>query len=136
MVFNFLSFSVGLVILVLGAFGVLQWMDIPTGNFIDWVIGAASFWWLLVIVTVPWNVHFQAKEVLAEAAVSVEKGIAVDEKKVKYAEVLAQRSFWVAIALHLFSAVGLYTLAAAGISAVGYLSSGAALLLTALRPAV
>ena len=136
MVFNFLSFSVGLVILVLGAFGVLQWMDIPTGNFIDWVIGAASFWWLLVIVTVPWNVHFQAKEVLAEAAVSVEKGIAVDEKKVKYAEVLAHRSFWVAIALHLFSAVGLYTLAATGISAVGYLSSGAALLLTALRPAV
>ncbi len=38
--------------------------------------------------------------------------------------------------LHLFSAVGLYTLAATGISAVGYVSSGAALLLTALRPAI
>ena len=136
MVFNFISFSIGLVILVLGAFGVLQGLHIPAGNLIDWVIGAASFWWLLVIVTVPWNVHFRAKEVLAEAAVSAEKGTQVDEKQLKYVSLLARRSFWVAIAFHVFSAVGLYTLAATGISAVGYVSSGAALLLTALRPAV
>jgi hypothetical protein len=136
MVFNFIGFSVGLVILVLGSFGILQWLHIPAGSLLDWVIGAASFWWLLVIVTVPWNVHFQAKQVLAEAAVSAEKGTAVDEKQVKYVNVLARRSFWIAIALHVFSAVGLYTLAATGISAVGYVSSGAALLLTALRPAV
>jgi hypothetical protein len=136
MVFNFIGLSIGLVVLVLSSFGVLQWLHIPAGNLIDWVIGAASFWWLLVIVTVPWNVHFQAKEVLAEAAVSAEKGTVVDEKQLMYVNVLAKRSFWVAIALHLFSAVGLYTLAATGISAVGYVSSGAALLLTALRPAV
>jgi len=136
MVFSFISFSIGLVVLVLASFGVLQWLHIPAGSLIDWVIGAASFWWLLVIVTVPWNVHFQAKEVLAEAAVSVEKGTEVDEKQLKYVGNLANRSFWVAIALHIFSAVGLYTLAATGISAVGYISSGAALLLTALRPAV
>jgi hypothetical protein len=136
MVFNFIGLSIGLVVLVLSSFGVLQWLHIPAGSLIDWVIGAASFWWLLVIVTVPWNVHFQAKEVLAEAAVSVEKGTEVDEKQLKYVGNLANRSFWVAIALHIFSAVGLYTLAATGISAVGYISSGAALLLTALRPAV
>ncbi len=34
------------------------------------------------------------------------------------------------------SAIGLYTLAVTGISAVGYISSGAALLLTVLRPAI
>ena len=136
MVFSFISFSIGLVVLVLASFGVLQWLHIPAGSLIDWVIGAASFWWLLVIVTVPWNVHFQAKEVLAEAAVSVDKGTEVDQKQLKYVGNLAKRSFWVAIALHVFSAVGLYTLAATGISAVGYISSGAALLLTALRPAV
>jgi hypothetical protein len=136
MVFNFIGLSLGLVILVLGSFGILQWLHIPAGNFLDWVIGAASFWWLLVIVTVPWNVHFQAKEVLAEAAISSDKGTALDEQKVKYVGLLARRSFWVAIALHLFSAIGLYTLAATGVSSVGYISSGAALLLTALRPAV
>jgi BMFP domain-containing protein YqiC len=36
----------------------------------------------------------------------------------------------------LLSGIGLYTLAATGISAVGYVSSGATLLLTALRPAI
>ena len=132
----FISSIAGIVIVVLTAFGLLQWLHIPAGNFLDWVIGGASFWWLLVIVTVPWNVHFQAKEVLAEAAQSKEKGIPVDEKQVMYVTVLAKRSLWVAIALHLFSAVGLYTLAATGISTVGYISSGAALLLTILRPAI
>ncbi|WP_373527315.1 hypothetical protein [Nostoc sp.] len=132
----FISSITGIVVVVLAAFGLLQWLHIPAGNFLDWVIGGASFWWLLVIVTVPWNVHFQAKEVLAEAAQSTEKGIPVDEKQVKYVTVLAKRSLWVAIALHLFSAVGLYTLAATGVSTVGYISSGAALLLTILRPAI
>lgn len=136
MYFSFIGVCVGLLILVLGSFGILQWLHIPAGNFLDWVIGAASFCWLLVIVTVPWNIHFDAKEVLAEAALSADKGIAVDEKQVKYAKVVANRSFWVAIALHILSTIGLYTLAATGVSSVGYVSSGAALLLTALRPAV
>ena len=137
MYFNFfISSIVGIVVSVLLGFSILQWFHIPTGNFLDWVIGGASFWWLLVIVTVPWNVHFQAKQVLAEAAQSTDKGIPVDEKQLNYVKTLAQRSLLVAIALHLFSAVGLYTLAATGISAVGYISSGAALLLTVLRPAI
>ncbi|GAB1539061.1 hypothetical protein NUACC21_17260 [Scytonema sp. NUACC21] len=132
----FISSSFGVLVLVLLAFSVLQWFHVPTGNFLDWIIGGASFWWLLVIVTVPWNVHFQAKEVLAEGAQSTEKGIPVDEKKLEYVKVLAKRSLWIAIALHLLSAIGLYTLAVSGISAVGYIGSGAALLLTGLRPAV
>jgi hypothetical protein len=103
---------------------------------IDWVIAIAIFEWLLLIVTVPWNIHFEAKEVLAQATESTEKGIVVDEKQVKYVTVLASRSLLVAIGLHLLSAIALYALAATGISAVGYLSSGAALLLTILRPAI
>ncbi|MBD2594815.1 hypothetical protein H6G74_10800 [Nostoc spongiaeforme FACHB-130] len=132
----FISSILGIFTILLLAFGVLQWFHIPAGNFLDWIIGGASFWWLLVIVTVPWNVHFQAKEVLAEAAQSSEKGIPVDGKQVKYVQLLAKRSLWLAIALHIFSAIGLYILAATGISAVGYISSGAALLLTILRPAI
>ncbi|MBD2347232.1 hypothetical protein [Anabaena subtropica] len=132
----FVSSIAGIVVTVLLAFSVLQWFHVPAGSFLDWVIGGASFWWLLVIVTVPWNVHFQAKQVLAEAAQSKEKEIPVDEKQVQYVQGLAKRSLWVALALHLFSALGLYILAVTGISAVGYISSGAALLLTILRPAI
>jgi hypothetical protein len=132
----FISSSIGSAIVLLLAFGILQWFHITTGNFLDWVIGGASFWWLLVIVTVPWNVHFQAKQVLASAEQSQEKAIAVDEKQITYVKILAKRSLLIAIALHLISTLGLYILAAAGISAVGYIGSGAALLLTGLRPAV
>lgn len=136
MYFSLLGFGGGLAIVLLLVFGVLQWLQVPAGNFVDWIIGAASFWWLLVVTTVPWNIYFDAKQVLAEAAVSAENGIAVEPEKLNYAQMVARRSLWVAIALHILSAIGLYTLAALGISSVGYVSSGAALLLTALRPAI
>lgn len=42
----------------------------------------------------------------------------------------------IAILLHISSAIGLYTLAALGISQVGYVSSAATVLLTGLRPAI
>ena len=136
MYYNFFGFGFGIGILVLLAFGILQWLHIPAGSFIDWVIAVAIFEWLLVIVTVPWNIHFEAKAVVDEAALSVQKGIKVDDKQVEYASLVAKRSLWIAIVLHLLSAAGLYTLAVTGISVVGYISSGAALLLTFLRPAV
>ena len=137
MYFNlFVGSSLGIGVIVLVAFGLLQWLHIPAGNFLDWIIGGASFWWLLVIVTVPWNIHFQAKEVIAQGEISIEKGIPVDEKKLKYVNLLVKRSLLIAIGLHLISAIGLYILAANGISAVGYIGSGAALLLTGLRPAI
>ena len=133
---NFAGLTVGLVIILLLAFSVLQLLQIPTGNFLDWVIGGATFWWLLLIVTVPWNIHFEAKEVLAEAEESRKKDIKVDEEQVKYVNAIAKSSLIAAIVLHLLSTIGLYALAVLGISAVGYVGSAAALLLTILRPAV
>ena len=136
MYYTFAGFGAGTGILLLLIFAILQWLHVPAGSFIDWVIAIAIFEWLLLIVTVPWNIHFEAKEVLAQAAESTEKGIVVDDKQVKYVNLLASRSLVVALALHLGSAIALYALSATGISAVGYLSSGAALLLTLLRPAI
>lgn len=137
MYFNiFAKFTAGLVVLLLVAFGLLQWLHINAGSFLDWVIGGATFWWLMVIVTVPWNVYFQAKEVLAEAEESETKEIKIDRKKLDYVQTLAKRSLPIALLLHILSAIGLYALAITGISAVGYVGSGAALLLTGLRPAI
>lgn len=134
--YSFTGFGAVTALLLLLTFGILQWLHIPAGSFLDWVIGIATFEWLLLIVTVPWNIHFEAKEVLAQAMESTQKEIAVDEKQVRYVGILARRSLWVAIALHLLSAIALYTLAILGISTVGYISSGAALLLTILRPTI
>ena len=69
----FISSTISIVAVTLVSFSVLQWFNVPAGNFLDWVIGGASFWWLLVIVTVPWNVHFKAKETLFDAEQSIQK---------------------------------------------------------------
>ena len=133
-VYYSLSFGVGFLALVV--FFILQWLQIPTGNLIDWLIGIASFYWLLAIVTIPWNVYFEAKEVINEAQISQQRKIKVNWQQIDYAKKVAQWSIILAITLHLVSAGVLYLLSVKGISNVGYITSSAALLLTFLRPAV
>ena len=133
---SFVFVSVALTLLVLLMFVTLSWMNVPTGRFLDWVVGLLCFWWLLVIATVPWNMYFQAKEVLADAAMSKAKAIPVKAEDVAYVAHLAKRSFMIAVILHVVSALALYLLAAFGVSRVGYVASGMALLLTGLRPAI
>ena len=134
--FFYIIYSLIAGILTLAFYGILQWLHLDAGSLTDWLIGIASFWWLIVIVTIPWNVYFEAREVLAETEISQEKGIAFDEQKRGYLQKVSFWSLTVAIVLHILSTAGLYTLAATGISVVGYVSSGAALLLTFLRPAI
>lgn len=131
---RFIISGIILTALVLLVFVVFQWLQLPVGRFTDWFIGITTFWWLLIIVTFPWNIHFQAREVIVEAERSTEKGIPVKQERVDYAKVWVKRSLFIAIVLHLLSAGGLYALAISGISAIGYIGSGAALLLTILRP--
>ena len=130
------SFGGGLAVIALLVFAVLNWIGVPAGSLLDWVIGLASFWWLLVIVTVPWNVHFTAKQALASARQSRDRNLDIKPDRLAYVQKIAKRSFIVAIALHIGSALVLYLLAATGISTIGYFSSIAALLLTGLRPAI
>jgi xanthosine utilization system XapX-like protein len=101
-VYYSLSFGVGFLALVV--FFLLKWLQIPAGNLIDWLIGVASFYWLLAIVTIPWNVHFDAQEVIAEAAISQDKNIAIDTKQVNYVQKVAKWSVVIAIFLHFISA--------------------------------
>lgn len=127
--------AIGLTVLLLLIFALLRWLDVPAGSLLDWMVGIATFWWLLVVVTVPWNVHFQARSVLDDAAISAGQGLAVPAEQRAYVRRVMNRSLAGALALHGLSAAGLYALAASGISPIGYLGAGAALALTALRPA-
>lgn len=76
---EFLSLTIALAVLVLAIFSVLQLRHIPSGNFLDWLVGAASFWWLLVIVTMPWSIHFGAKAMLVDITELRNQGISIDE---------------------------------------------------------
>lgn len=131
--FGLLAF---LALIILAGYGAVSWVDIATIQFVDWMMGLAIFGWLVTITTVPWNVHFQAREVVAEINLSLEKGIHIDPEQRQYAVMVGRRSLWVALALHGVSAVGLFALAWWHISAIGYLGSLAALLLTVLRPSI
>jgi hypothetical protein len=133
---SFVGGAFGLSLGCLLVFGLLRWMGMPTGQLMDWVISLATFWWLLAVVTIPWNIHFGARQVLVEVAESRGRGIAVDAAHEAYARRWVRWSLLAAIVLHIASAAGLYGLAVAGLSVIGYLGSAAALLLTGLRPAV
>jgi len=133
---QFLFYSFALVLLTLIFFGAFRILEIPAGQIIDWIVGLISFWWLLVVVTVPWNVCFHAKETLVEAATSRERGIEINEKQIEYVRRVWLRSLVTAIALHAVSAIILFALAVMGVSPVGYIGSVLALPLTALRPCV
>jgi len=133
---KFIGWLGALLLLFLAGFGLTQWLHLPLGNFLDWVIGASIFVWLIIIVTVPWNVYFQSKSVLNQAIISQERGINVDQQQLPYVRSLQTRSLILALVLHLISAIALYFLASSGIGTVGYIGAIAALLLTVLRPAI
>ncbi|OJJ14496.1 hypothetical protein BKI52_42720 [marine bacterium AO1-C] len=124
----------GVVALVI--YAILHWLSTPPGSFVDWMVGIGATIWLIVIVTVPWNLYFEAKAVLQDAHRSQERNIQINHQELAYAQKVAKSSLWVALGLHLLSAIGLYALAHFEISVVGYFGAGATLLLTLLRPAI
>jgi len=133
---KFIGWLGALLLIFLAGFGLTQWLNLPFGNFIDWGIGASIFVWLIIIVTVPWNLYFQSKAILNQATISQERGINIDEQQLPYVRSLAQRSLGLALGLHVISAIALYVLASSGVGTVGYVGAIAALLLTVLRPAI
>jgi hypothetical protein len=136
MITNVVSAVTSIAFFVLIAFAITSWLHLPVGSFTDWLIGGTIFVWLLIVVIVPWNIYFRAKQVLTDGEISQEKGIFVDYKQINFAKVWAGRSLAIALGLHLISATVLYVLALNGVGAWGYWGAVAALLLTILRPIV
>ncbi|MEY2978766.1 MAG: hypothetical protein RLZZ435_2905 [Cyanobacteriota bacterium] len=130
------SFGLGIGLTALLVIVILHWLQIPAGSLLDWFVGIASFYWLLAIVTIPWNIFFAAQEVLTEAQISREQGITMSEPQLQFAQRVKRWGLGVAISLHILSALGLYLLATSGISPVGYVAAAATLGLTLLRPGV
>ena len=126
-----ISFAVLLI-----AYAVMTSLHVQVGQFGDWVFGLLSLYWLLAIVTVPWNVHFKARAILADVEPTRQRGLVVDEGQVAYVKKLEKNSLRIAIGLHIVSAIVLFVLARTGFSQLGYVASAMALLLTILRPAI
>lgn len=134
--YGIFSFAAGVIVVFLIVYGVLNLLHIEAGNVLDWVVGVGTLIWLMIIVLVPWNIYFEALEVLQEAKQSHKRNIDFDASQLDYVRKLKKGALWVALALHLISTIGLYAVSWAEISVVGYYGSGAALLLTLLRPTI
>ncbi len=123
-----------LTVSVIALLGFLRWLELPIGEWGDWVVGIAAFWWLLGVTTIPWNVHFGARRVLLDIKVSQERGIHTSETSERTAQKIAKNALIAAISLHLATAAGFAALAHFGLSQLGWMAAIAALLLTFVQP--
>jgi hypothetical protein len=138
---------ISVTILVLIIISILKWLKLMIGTPTDWIIGIAGFWWLLVVVTIPWNLYFKTKEILSDAIrldddirdpnIEVSKNHkGSSERDINYAKKLGKYALLFAISLHLISSGVFYLLAFYKITPIGYIASIIALLLTLLRPLI
>ena len=92
--------------------------------------------WLIVLVTVPWNLYFAARQVVADLAVSRERGVTVRAAQEAEAARLARRMLWLALGAHIGTAVVVAVTTYLSGTTAGYYFAGFYLLSTAIRPAV
>jgi len=109
---------------------------VPLATLLAIGAGGVALAWLIVLVTVPWNLYFAARQVVADMAVSRERGITVREVQEAEAERLARRMLRLALGAHVGTAVVVAVIAYFSGATAGYYFAGFYLLSTAIRPAV
>jgi hypothetical protein len=97
--------------------------------------GVAALMWTVVLVTVPWNLYFEARQVLRQIAAARERGIVVPESRDREARLIARRTLWFAIGGHVGTALVTAVFAWAGGNLAGYWLAAFYLIATAARPA-
>ena len=117
-----------------GLWMLATWLQLPLMPNLDALIGIATLLWLFFIVTVPWNMHFQAKQILYEAQTSQERGISVDASALAYAARWARIALMIAIGLHIATSLALCAVALSGVGLIGWFGAAAAIVLTLVRP--
>ena len=99
-------------------------------------IGAVCLAWLVVIVVLPWNLYFQARQLLFELDRSRRRGIAVDDGQEQIARQVSTRMRRVSMGLHLASAAALALGAWLAAQPLGFAFAGLFVLSTLFRPGV
>jgi hypothetical protein len=91
--------------------------------------------WLIVLVSVPWNLYFAVRRAGQEMAVSRERGISVPAASDVEARRISRWLLWLALGGHLGTAIAAAAIAYFSGSKTGYYIAGIFLLSTAFRPA-
>jgi hypothetical protein len=118
-----------------GAVAVVYAAGAPPAVVLGTGAGVLSLLWLLLLLTVPWNLYFRAHAVLGEIAVSREKGLVIGQARDTEATRIARVMLRAAVAGHLVTAGLVVAVTAATGRATGYWFAGFFLLSTFFRPA-
>src|SRR4051812_44816456 len=95
---------------VIGAAAVLlfAWLGrlagVPAGTLVSIGAGLAALMWMVVLVTLPWNLYFDARQVRSSNAISRERGIAVPPVRDSETQHIARRALVLALCGHLGTA--------------------------------
>ncbi|MFJ8113148.1 hypothetical protein [Streptomyces sp. NPDC096132] len=97
--------------------------------------GVLSLLWLMLLLTLPWNLYFRAHAVLAEIAVSREKGMEISQARDAEAKRIARTMLRAAVAGHVLTAGVVVAVTWATGEFTGYWFAAFFLLSTFFRPA-
>lgn len=125
-----------LVLAYAAALGLALWQGVQPGTLLTWGAGGAALIWLVVLVTLPWNLHFRAREVLAEMRRSRDAGIRVADEHLAFAEKVKRWTLITSLGVHLLSAAVALGLAVFAGKTLGYPFAGFYLLSSLVRPAM
>ncbi|MES2947304.1 MAG: hypothetical protein V4858_02075 [Pseudomonadota bacterium] len=113
-----------------------SWLQMPIAPSLDTLIGIVTLLWLFFIVTVPWNMYFQAHQLLFEADVSERRGLRIDPEARAYAQRWSRIALGIALGLHALTALAFCGVALSGMGFMGWFGAMASVVLTLLRPGV
>jgi hypothetical protein len=123
----------GAVALLLAWFG--RMAGVPLSTVLTIGAGVAALMWTVVLVTLPWNLYFDARQILRVNAAGRERGIAVPAASDQEARTISRRTLRLALAGHLGTAIATAAFAWATGTVVGYYLAAFFLLTTVARPA-
>jgi len=108
---------------------------VPLATLVSIGAAVAALMWTVVLVTLPWNLYFDARRIVADNAVSRERGITVPPGQDLEARHIARRMLRFALGGHLGTAAVTAAFAYVSGALTGYYLAGFYLLSTAVRPA-
>jgi hypothetical protein len=108
---------------------------IPTATLLTIAVLVVTLSWLVVLVTVPWNLYFAARRAAQDMAVSRDRGITVRPDYDDEARRISRRMLRLALGGHVGTAIAATAIAFASGNKTGYYVAGLFLLATTFRPA-
>ena len=129
-----IAFGVGVLLATAVALGVGGAVSLPL--LATMAIAVVVLAWLVVVVVLPWNLHFAARHLLDEMATSKARGVEVRAAAEDKAKATASLMVRVSVGLHVASAVVLAIGARLAEQPLGYAFAALFLLSTLFRPAV